>query len=559
MNLGKIKSQTAQKPTRKRSDETNAKKVLYSIDIAEPLNRRKIKSKNNVSDIDRAEKAFLSKLRSMMRWSTAHKILSVLIVVLILSGTFYYIKLSELRRTGLKIGLFDPFKYGISAVTKPNEKAIGKLDKTNNRTNTLILGVDTREKGGTLNTDSILLLSYNHENNEVAQISFPRDLEARYVVNNINRSGKINGIFPETYATTKSYDKAFENLGKGIEEITGLPLHYGVMINFQGFQKIVDSLGGVTIKVDNSFTDYTFPCMNGDGFKCVTPKTPDSAGGVPCAPNNRDHCVRTITFNAGEEEMKGTRALEYSRSRHSLDNGEGSDYARARRQNKVLNAVKEKMISTNLFKKADFANDLIGILGDNIKFYNLEGDDIKSVIESRELITELTNYSMVIDPTFGNSPSPLLEPGNRNDGAGFLVMPVGGNYKKVQALIGQYLENPYLLSENAKVAVLRTNAKRTKSEDYFKIKNLVWEKRLGFSINGGDGVINVTQPGVPTKVESTAFATIYTLNDKAPKTLEFYKSILSGEGKEVVVKQSAELPKELERFRAENNFLVVVE
>ena len=107
---------------------------------------------------------------------------------------------------------------------------------------------------------------------------------------------------------------------------------------------------------------------------------------------------------------------------------------------------------------------------------------------------------------------------------------------------------------------MRTDAKRTRSEDYFKIKNLIWSKRLGFSINGGDAVINIVQPNTtPTGAESTAFATIYILDDKTPKTVEFYQNLLSENGKEIVIKGSGELPKELERFRAENNFLVVVE
>ena len=101
-----------------------------------------------------------------------------------------------------------------------------------------------------------------------------------------------------------------------------VPIHYYFRIDFGGLVSLIDQLGGLKINVDRAFVDNQYP--------------------------SNDSLVQTISFAAGEQLMSGERVLEYVRSRHGSA-GEGSDFARARRQQKVLIAFKEKLLRLSTF------------------------------------------------------------------------------------------------------------------------------------------------------------------------------------------------------------------
>ncbi|MFW5720649.1 MAG: hypothetical protein ACOCXT_06515, partial [Candidatus Dojkabacteria bacterium] len=158
-------------------------------------------------------------------WMIAHKFMSTVLLASAFGAGFYSYHVGELRKSGLEVGFFDPMKTA-SSIVASKSSAIEKLEKTNGRTNLLVIGVDARGNNESLLTDSLMLMSYEHTTKQTAQISFPRDLEASYELNGKTLINKINSIFPYTYRNTKSYDAAFEQLGKAVEEITTLPVHY---------------------------------------------------------------------------------------------------------------------------------------------------------------------------------------------------------------------------------------------------------------------------------------------------------------------------------------------
>ena len=75
------------------------------------------------------------------------------------------------------------------------------------------------------------------------------------------------------------------------------------------------------IFVDKSFVDESFPLESGE--------------------------YKTVEFVKGQQHMSGKRALDFVRSRHGT-NGENSDFARTKRQQKILIAVKDKIFSFSL-------------------------------------------------------------------------------------------------------------------------------------------------------------------------------------------------------------------
>jgi len=169
--------------------------------------------------------------------------------------------------------------------------------------NVLLIGTDTslgRRQRGQLgfNTDVLVLATINPEKNTVLLTSVPRDLW-------IN-GNKINALY---------ILYGWETLKDAFEKITGQKIDGYIVVDFDGFEWLVDSFGGVPVDIKTTFSDYEFP-------------------------NIQDSAAITVSFTAGQEKMAGERALTYARSRKG-NNGEGSDLMRAKRQHLILQGMVE--------------------------------------------------------------------------------------------------------------------------------------------------------------------------------------------------------------------------
>lgn len=472
-------------------------------------------------------------------------IISILLIVAIsIGGYLYYQAYDTLKKT---TGVDDPFAPLVvgAGTIKKDEVAISKLAQTNGRTNVLLLGTDYRPSHQSMLTDSIILGSYNHSDNSMSLISLPRDLRVKY------DSGytKVNAVYPFSYSN-KIHEKnssealatqsGFDNLSKAVKEVTGLDVHYGVLVNLQGLKDIIDNMGGITVNVERSFTDSSFP-------------------------NDSDTGTITISFKEGIQNMNGARALQYARSRKG-NNEEGSDYQRARRQQIVLNAIREKFVSSQLFNQVDSLNRIIDIVGKNISFYKIGAEEISYGIQSRELLKTLTTTSMVLDPEFGSFNSQLISSGNFNDGIGSVGYPKAPNnsYEQVQKLISFYLANTYFLTEKAEVAIAWTNAKR--NGDYNKVVNSIYDKNL--RINRNNSQIRVKTPTTTPTPTSTSSASITSSTktitfyikdtEKTKKTSKYYQELMIELGF-YVISNPEQVPSELQKLIESNDIVMVLE
>jgi anionic cell wall polymer biosynthesis LytR-Cps2A-Psr (LCP) family protein len=120
-----------------------------------------------------------------------------------------------------------------------------------------------------------------------------------------------------------------------------------VSIDFNGFVKAVDSLGGIEIDVKKTFDDYVYPIKGKETDLCDYPEdklseidtllaTEEPEIVFPC---RYEH----LHFDKGLQTMDGTTALKYVRSRHGFE--DGGDFGRASRQQEFLLAFKKKMFS----------------------------------------------------------------------------------------------------------------------------------------------------------------------------------------------------------------------
>ncbi len=201
------------------------------------------------------------------------------------------------------------------------------LPNYNGRTNILFLGMGGLGHDGGMLTDTIIFSSLNLKTDSVTMISIPRDIWVPTL------NAKINAAYE--IGEKKATGSGILMSSDAVYEIVGEPIHYTVLMDFKGFEQLIDSLGGIDIVIDKSFTDEMYP---------IRGKENDLCGGDP-----EFKCrYETIVFNKGTNHMDGKTALKFSRSRHSTDLEEGTDFARAARQQKVIAAIKSKTLSPSV-------------------------------------------------------------------------------------------------------------------------------------------------------------------------------------------------------------------
>lgn len=199
-----------------------------------------------------------------------------------------------------------------------------KIDTFRDRTNIIILGKGGEGHEAPDLTDTMMVASLSQK--DLALISLPRDIwipELRT---------KLNSVY---YWGNKKQQGGGIVLAKASsEEIVGVPIHYALVVDFNGFKKIIDVLGGIEVDVERGFTDERYPIPGRENDEC--------GGDVEF------RCrYETITFEKGVQHMDGETALKFVRSRNAKGD-EGTDFARAARQQKVIAAVKEKMLSREI-------------------------------------------------------------------------------------------------------------------------------------------------------------------------------------------------------------------
>jgi polyisoprenyl-teichoic acid--peptidoglycan teichoic acid transferase len=199
-----------------------------------------------------------------------------------------------------------------------------------------LLGVDDRGQNyaNTSRTDAITLVHVNFANRSAALLSFPRDL---YVpLPNLENQG----ILQDRLNTAFEFGEIYKVPGGGPAEFSatmewnfGLRVDRYVMVNFGAFKAAVDALGGIDVDVPDEIYDGAYPAETGSG---------------------------TVVFSlpAGQQHLDGETALRYARTRHQDD-----DYHRARRQQLVLLAIRNKVFSPEVIPQIPTLVATLGTLG----------------------------------------------------------------------------------------------------------------------------------------------------------------------------------------------------
>lgn len=202
-----------------------------------------------------------------------------------------------------------------------------QLKSQNGRTNLLILGKSGAGHDSPDLTDTIILASIAQMPPSIDLISIPRDIWIPEI------RAKINSAY--YWGKQKEAGGGLKLAKSLVEEITGLPVHYGLVVDFDGFTEIIDVVGGIEVNVEHAFIDEKYP---------IAGKEKDMCGG------DRELKCRyeTLHFAQGKQIMDGATALKFVRSRNAQGD-EGTDLARAARQQKVLVAIRQEILKPSTY------------------------------------------------------------------------------------------------------------------------------------------------------------------------------------------------------------------
>lgn len=203
---------------------------------------------------------------------------------------------------------------------------MNKIATADGRTNILVMGKSGKGYQAPDLTDTMIVISVSQTKPAISSISLSRDIwipELR---------AKINSAY--YWGNQKTRGGGLNLAKETVSKIMGIPIQYALVIDFSGFKDVIDVLGGIYVNVEKSFTDTQFP---------IAGKETD-----PCGDDLQFKCrYETIHFDKGVQFMDGETALKFVRSRMAKGD-EGTDFAREARQQEVVMAIKEKVLSTQI-------------------------------------------------------------------------------------------------------------------------------------------------------------------------------------------------------------------
>jgi polyisoprenyl-teichoic acid--peptidoglycan teichoic acid transferase len=297
------------------------------------------------------------------------------------------------------------------------------------RVNILLLGKGGEGETAPDLTDTLLLASIDPVQNEAALVSVPRDM---YVKNQSGYSMKINAIYStakqarlangsdSTQDLQAAEDAGLNAIKNSVSEVLGVPVHYYVMVDFKAFEDAINTVGGINVDVKEPLYDQSVAWL---------------LGGNP------------LVAGEGLQTFDGKRALLYARSRKGSSRG---DFDRTARQQEIIVALQNKVMSLGTFSNPFKVAELLGSFGNRVRT-DLNGlSEIKRLYE----IGQQIGSDRIANVGLADPPSVLVA--TDNIGGQSVVVPIAGlyNYEDIHSYIRNNLRDAFLKSEDARVLIL---------------------------------------------------------------------------------------------------------
>lgn len=257
-------------------------------------------------------------------------------------------------------------------------------------TNVLLLGVGNPGHAGEKLSDSMMVVSFDRQDNRLVYIGIPRDLRVRpegYGPMKINRAHAVGG--PELARSA-------------VEDVLGIEIQYVVRTDFDGLSGIVDAVGGLDVEVAEALRDSSFPCADDERRACG------------------------LVIEAGKQHMDGATALAYARCRKGNC---GNDFGRAERQQEVINLIIAKLAIPAMVLHPVQVGNIAGVVREHL-LTDLSGMDLLQLLitydrsdDAAERLVLNTDHDGLLTGAAGSSD----------------LVPVGGTFVRIQAKVAELI------------------------------------------------------------------------------------------------------------------------
>ncbi len=299
------------------------------------------------------------------------------------------------------------------------------------RVNILILGIGGGRHEGPNLTDTIIFASIDPVTNKATLVSIPRDMWVPEL------SAKVNTAYSTGEAKRKGGGLVLAKAMVG--KLLGQEIDYGVRVDFNGFVRAVDMVGGLDIDVERSFDDLEYPVSGKEEDTCgyegeEFEKRATESSQLEAFPCRYEY----LHFDKGLQHIDGEKALKFVRSRHATG-AEGTDFSRSKRQEKIISAFREKIFSVGTFLNPIKVISLYDIFKDSIDtdIIQNEYDDFIKLARKMEK-SQLKSVVLDIGSEQEKRNGLLINPPVTKDFRGqWVIIPKAGNgnYTQIQSFV----------------------------------------------------------------------------------------------------------------------------
>lgn len=424
------------------------------------------------------------------RTQTNKKVIFLIITVVVLAlATIFVIRAANSSKWPANAAAYDPIslqpkKTGFFQTIKNfifhSDNII--TGQQEDRINILILGIGGPGHDGPYLSDTNIVISLKPSTKEAALISIPRDLAVKIDGHGLR---KINNA--DAFGEAEKANNGGEYARQIFAETFNLDIPYYIRLDFTAFTDIINAVGGIDINVPRSFTDYQYP---GAHYSFVT-----------------------TSFKAGPEHMDGARALVFARSRHG-NNGEGSDFARAKRQQLVLSALKAKILSANTLLNPVTIQKIWDSLSQHV-VTNLDFAQMMYIANLGKDVDGNIRHLVIDDSVSG-----YLKPVMSSDGA-YLLVPKTGDFTDINNAVQNVFEST---STNITEEIVSPQTNSATSSVKVEIQNGTWRAGLAAKIKSRLEENGFAIPYVSNSIKRPiAVTTLYIVNKNSPS--EVVKSL----------------------------------
>lgn len=287
-----------------------------------------------------------------------------------------------------------------------------KIKESDGVTAVLILGRGGEGHEAPDLTDTMIVMFIDHDSGKVSLLSLPRDIWIA------DMRTKLNSVY--YWGEKKATGTGVSLVSAVVEDIVGTPIHYSVLVDFGGFTKVIDAIDGVDVGIQEGFVDEKYPIKGKENDECDGDLT------YSCR-------YETIEFKEGIAHMGGELALKFVRSRNA-EGDQGTDIARGERQQLVIKAIQEKVLTKDVLTSPSRVVSLLEILDESVE---TDMDDSEKSILVRRLYDARDDLKRISIPEeYLNVPEYSDEYDNL-----YVFIPASGDWGDLQEYISEAISN----------------------------------------------------------------------------------------------------------------------